>query len=86
MENRKPAKSGQQKRGNRPEYIKVLIQERKRQKMTQHELGQKMGLCQKRIAAIESGKNSLRMNTIMAYAQALGKKSIIVLIESDPLL
>lgn len=54
-------------------YIaEVLRDERKRQKMTQQELGDKIGKKREYISALEQGKTDMQLSTFVLITRALG--------------
>ncbi len=61
--------------GRTLEYVKAyeLSQARKRAKVTQVQLAERMGVSQKRISSIENGKlDSARLGTLRRYVDGLG--------------
>ncbi len=55
-----------------------LIQERQRAKLTQAEVARRMGVSQPRVAEIESLRGDLRIETLLAYADAIGSRIKLV--------
>ena len=59
-------------------FVKLLSEERKRQKISQKELGRLVGLEGKCISAIENGKNDVTLSAFMLIADALGLRFSLV--------
>lgn len=57
-----------------------LAEIRRKQKMTQAELADKMGISQKRVSEVETGRvGSLRLSTLERYAEGIGGKLHVVI-------
>lgn len=67
-------------------FIKLLSEERKRQKISQKELGRLIGLEGKNISAIENGKSDVSLLTFMLIADILGLRFSLVGKKIDDLL
>ena len=59
-------------------YAELLRDERKRQKLTQQELGERIGKKREYISSLERGKTDMQLSTFMLIANALGLRSIIL--------
>ena len=60
-------------------YAELLRKERKRQKLTQQQLGERIGKKREYISALEQGQTDMQLSTFMLIANALGLKfSLIV--------
>ena len=60
-------------------YAELLRDERKRQKLTQQQLGERIGKKREYISALEQGQTDMQLSTFMLIANALGLKfSLIV--------
>lgn len=61
-----------------------LLDLRQKSKLTQAEIAKRMGVSQPRVAEIESLSGDLRVETLIAYAQALGMRLELVRDSSAP--
>ncbi len=61
------------------EIVVQLIRARRRSKLSQSEIAKRMGTTQSAVARLESGKISLKADTIYRYAAATGHRVGIVL-------
>ena len=59
-------------------YSELLRDERKRQKLTQQELGERIGKKREYISSLEQGKTDMQLSTFMLIAKALGLKFSLV--------
>lgn len=59
-------------------YAELLKCERKRQKMTQQELGDKIGMKREYISSLEQGKTDMQLSTFVLIANALGLRFSLV--------
>ena len=59
-------------------YAELLRNERKRQKLTQKQLGERIGKKREYISALEQGKTDMQLSTFMLIANALGLKFSLV--------
>ena len=59
-------------------YAELLRDERKRQKLTQQELGERIGKKREYISSLEQGKTDMQLSTFMLIANALGLKFSLV--------
>ena len=59
-------------------YAELLRDERKRQKLTQQELGKRIGKKREYISSLEQGKTDMQLSTFMLIANALGLKFSLV--------
>lgn len=59
-------------------YAELLRDERKRQKLTQQELGARIGKKREYISSLEQGKTDMQLSTFMLIANALGLKFSLV--------
>ena len=59
-------------------YAELLKSERKRQKMTQQELGDKIGMKREYISSLEQGKTDMQLSTFVLIANALGLRFSLV--------
>ena len=59
-------------------FSELLRDERKRQKMTQQELGERIGKKREYISSLEQGKTDMQLSTFMLIAKALGLKFSLV--------
>ena len=59
-------------------YAELLRDERKRQKLTQKQLGDRIGKKREYISALEQGKTDMQLSTFMLIANALGLKFSLV--------
>ncbi|MBO4316269.1 MAG: helix-turn-helix transcriptional regulator [Prevotella sp.] len=59
-------------------YADLLKEERKRQKLTQKQLGERIGKKREYISALERGKTDMQLSTFMLIANALGLRFSLV--------
>lgn len=59
-------------------YAELLRDERKRQKLTQQQLGDLIGKKREYISALEQGQTDMQLSTFMLIANALGLKFSLV--------
>ena len=59
-------------------YAELLRDERKRQKLTQQELGERIGKKREYISSLEQGKTDMQLSTFMLIARALGLRFSLV--------
>jgi len=59
-------------------YAEILRDERKRQKMTQEQLGSIIGKKREYISALEQGKTDMQLSTFVSIAHALGLRFSLV--------
>lgn len=59
-------------------YAELLRDERKRQKLTQQQLGERIGKKREYISSLEQGKTDMQLSTFMLIANALGLKFSLV--------
>jgi DNA-binding XRE family transcriptional regulator len=59
-------------------YAELLRDERKRQKLTQQQLGERIGKKREYISALEQGQTDMQLSTFMLIANALGLKFSLV--------
>ena len=59
-------------------YAELLRDERKRQKITQKELGERIGKKREYISALELGQTDMQLSTFMLISNALGLKFSLV--------
>ena len=59
-------------------FSELLRDERKRQKLTQQELGERIGKKREYISSLEQGKTDMQLSTFMLIAKALGLKFSLV--------
>ena len=59
-------------------YAELLRDERKRQKLTQQQLGERIGKKREYISALEQGHTDMQLSTFMLIANALGMKFSLV--------
>lgn len=59
-------------------YAELLRNERKRQKLTQQQLGERIGKKREYISALEQGQTDMQLSTFMLIANALGLKFSLV--------
>ncbi len=59
-------------------YAELLREERKRQKLTQQQLGERIGKKREYISALEKGQTDMQLSTFMLIANALGLKFSLV--------
>ena len=59
-------------------YAELLRDERKRQKLTQQQLGLRIGKKREYISALEKGQTDMQLSTFMLIANALGLKFSLV--------
>ena len=55
-------------------YAELLRDERKRQKLTQQQLGERIGKKREYISSLERGRTDMQLSTFMLIAKALGMK------------
>ena len=60
-------------------YAELLREERKRQKLTQQQLGERIGKKREYISSLEKGQTDMQLSTFMLIANALGLKFSLVL-------
>ena len=61
----------------------ILIQERKRQRITQKILAARMDTKQSTLARMEQGKRNPRLSTLQRYAASLGKRLTWQLVDAQ---
>ena len=59
-------------------YAEILREERKRQKLTQQQLGERIGKKREYISSLEQGQTDMQLSTFMLIANALGLKFSLV--------
>lgn len=59
-------------------YAEILKEERKRQKLTQQQLGERIGKKREYISALEQGRTDMQLSTFMLIANALGLRFSLV--------
>ncbi|MBP5456229.1 MAG: helix-turn-helix transcriptional regulator [Paludibacteraceae bacterium] len=59
-------------------YANLLRDERKRQKLTQQQLGERIGKKREYISSLEHGRTDMQLSTFMLIANALGLKFSLV--------
>lgn len=59
-------------------YAELLRDERKRQKLTQQQLGERIGKKREYISALEQGRIDMQLSTFMLIANALGLRFSLV--------
>ena len=59
-------------------YAELLRDERKRQKLTQQQLGERIGKKREYISALEQGQTDMQLSTFMLIVNALGLKFSLV--------
>lgn len=59
-------------------YAELLKEERKHQKMTQQQLGDRIGKKREYISALEQGKTDMQLSTFLAISNALGMRFSLV--------
>ena len=59
-------------------YAELLRDERKRQKLTQQQLGERIGKKREYISSLEQGKTDMQLSTFMLIANALGLRFSLV--------
>lgn len=59
-------------------YAELLRDERKRQKLTQQQLGERIGKKREYISALEKGQTDMQLSTFMLIANALGLRFSLV--------
>ena len=59
-------------------YAELLRNERKRQKLTQQQLGERIGKKREYISALEKGQTDMQLSTFMLIANALGLRFSLV--------
>ena len=60
-------------------YAELLRDERKRQKLTQQQLGERIGKKREYISALEQGQTDMQLSTFMLIANALGLRFSLVI-------
>ena len=60
-------------------YAELLKDERKRQKLTQQQLGERIGKKREYISALEQGQTDMQLSTFLGIANALGLRFSLVL-------
>jgi DNA-binding XRE family transcriptional regulator len=55
-------------------YAELLRDERKRQKLTQQQLGERIGKKREYISSLEQGRTDMQLSTFILIAKALGLK------------
>ena len=59
-------------------YAEILREERKRQKLTQQQLGERIGKKREYIYSLEQGQTDMQLSTFMLIANALGLRFSLV--------
>ena len=59
-------------------YAELLRDERKRQKLTQQELGERIGKKREYISSLERGQTDMQLSTFMLISNALGLRFSLV--------
>lgn len=59
-------------------FAEILREERKRQKMTQQQLGDRIGKKREYISSLEQGQTDMQLSTFMLMANALGLRFSLV--------
>ncbi len=59
-------------------FAELLRDERKRQKLTQQQLGERIGKKREYISALEQGQTDMQLSTFMLIANALGLRFSLV--------
>lgn len=59
-------------------FAEILKNERKRQKMTQKQLGERIGKKREYISSLEQGQTDMQLSTFMLIANALGLRFSLV--------
>lgn len=59
-------------------YAELLRNERKRQKLTQQQLGERIGKKREYISALEKGQTDMQLSTFMLISNALGMRFSLV--------
>ena len=59
-------------------YAELLRDERKRQKLTQQQLGERIGKKREYISSLEQGQTDMQLSTFMLIADALGLRFSLV--------
>ena len=59
-------------------FAEILRDERKRQKLTQQQLGERIGKKREYISALEQGQTDMQLSTFMLIANALGLRFSLV--------
>lgn len=59
-------------------YAELLRDERKRQKLTQQQLGERIGKKREYISSLEQGRTDMQLSTFMLIANALGLRFSLV--------
>lgn len=60
-------------------YAELLREERKRQKLTQQQLSERIGKKREYISSLEQGKTDMQLSTFMLIANALGLRFSLVI-------
>lgn len=60
-------------------YAELLRDERKRQKLTQQQLGERIGKKREYISSLEKGQTDMQLSTFMLIANALGLRFSLVI-------
>ena len=60
-------------------YAELLKEERKRQKLTQQQLGERIGKKREYISSLEQGQTDMQLSTFLGIANALGLRFSLVL-------
>ena len=60
-------------------YAELLRDERKRQKLTQQQLGERIGKKREYISSLEQGKTDMQLSTFILIANALGLRFSLVI-------
>lgn len=60
-------------------YAELLREERKRQKLTQQQLGDRIGKKREYISSLEKGQTDMQLSTFMLIANALGLRFSLVI-------
>ena len=64
-------------------YAELLRDERKRQKLTQQQLGERIGKKREYISSLEQGQTDMQLSTFMLIANALGLRFSLVVGQKD---
>jgi DNA-binding XRE family transcriptional regulator len=59
-------------------FAELLRNERKRQKMTQQQLGERIGKKREYVSSLEQGRTDMQLSTFMLIANALGLRFSLV--------
>lgn len=60
-------------------YAELLRNERKRQKLTQQQLGERIGKKREYVSSLEQGQTDMQLSTFMLIANALGLRFSLVI-------